>query len=74
MLITNKNRTENWQLPYRLVINGKIIWDNVEFESILLDGLRNDPKNYLPPKAINGDVSTYVSIGVKTNIPRLVGT
>ena len=60
MLITNKSRTENWQLAYRLVLNGKIIWDNVEFESILLDGLHNDPKNYLPPKAINDDV---VSIG-----------
>jgi hypothetical protein len=46
MLITNKSRTENWQLAYRLVLNGKIIWDNVEFESILLDGLHNDPKNF----------------------------
>ena len=45
MLITNKTRTENWQLVYRLVLNGKIIWDNVEFESILLNGLHNDPKN-----------------------------
>jgi hypothetical protein len=41
-------------------IKGKIIWDNVEFERILDDGLDNDPKNYLPPKAINDDV---VSIG-----------
>jgi hypothetical protein len=45
-------------LAYRLVLNNKIIWDNEEFERILLDGLYDDPKNYLP--AINDDV---ISIG-----------
>jgi hypothetical protein len=38
----------------RLVIHGKIIWDNDDFESSLND------ETYLPPKAINDDV---VSIG-----------
>jgi hypothetical protein len=47
-------------LAYRLVLNNKIIWDNVEFECILPDGLYDDPKNYLPPSAINNDV---ISIG-----------
>ncbi|MGC2683776.1 MAG: hypothetical protein WA323_18110 [Candidatus Nitrosopolaris sp.] len=49
-------------MAYRLVLNDKIIWDNVEFERILLDG----PKNYLPPKVINHDVASigdwYISI------------
>ena len=32
----------------------------MEFQNILLDGLDNDPKIYLPPKAINDDA---ISIG-----------
>jgi hypothetical protein len=48
------------QLAYSSVLNGKIIWDNVEFQNILLDGLDNNPKNYLPPKVIKDDL---VSIG-----------
>ncbi|MGB6528577.1 MAG: hypothetical protein WBF33_10760 [Candidatus Nitrosopolaris sp.] len=49
-------------MAYRLVLNDKIIWDNVEFERILFDG----PKNYLSPKVINHDVASigdwYISI------------
>jgi hypothetical protein len=47
------NKQCNKQLP-GLVLYGKIIWDNDDFESSLND------ETYLPPKAINDDI---VSIG-----------
>lgn len=47
-------------MAIKLILNSKIIWDNTDFESILLDNRLNNPSNYLPPKYLDEE---FVSIG-----------
>jgi hypothetical protein len=47
-------------LAYRLRLNDKVIWDNTDFENILVNNLYGQPRNYLPPKCLNDKV---ISVG-----------
>jgi hypothetical protein len=46
-------------LSIRLIINDKTIWDNIEFENILLSK-HYEPRNYLPANILDEE---FVSVG-----------